>query len=411
MNREAIHMGSSALINKAESYLAALCGFKPNRRTGSPGNQAAVRFVLDTLQPWGYVLDATPFPCLDFEAGKTTLTCGNACFSIHVSPFTLPCEATVKLVTASTVEELETLTCTNQILLMRGPLCAEQLMPKSFVFYNPDQHKRIYSILEVKNPAAIITATGRNPDVVGAIYPFPLIEDGDFDIPSAYCTDVVGEQIATMTGEVFRIATEARRIPSTACNVIARINPDAPKKVVVTAHIDGWGDTPGALDDASGIVVQLLLAEMLRDYHGPVGIELVDFNGEDYYSAPGQMDYLKRYGGDFDKITVVVNVDDVGYIKGKSAYSMYECPNGTQQRARTAFNGLEGMMEGEPWFQGDHMIFVQKGVPSIAVTSERMPELMATVTHTKRDTPDVVDCAKLVEVASAIRRLVGSFQD
>ena len=402
-------MRDSTLANKAESYLATLCDVKPNRRTGSPGNQAAVRFVLDTLRPWGYVLDATPFPCLDFKAGKATLTCGDACFSVRVSPFTLPCDATAKLVTASTVEELETLACTNQILLMRGSLCAEQLMPKSFVFYNPDHHKRIYSILEDQSPAAIITATGRNPDLVGAIYPFPLIEDGDFDIPSTYCTDVVGEQIAAMTGELFRIASEARRIPSTACNVVARINPDALKKVVVTAHIDAWGDTPGALDDASGIVVQLLLAEILHDYHGPVGIELVAFNGEDYYSAPGQMDYLKRYGRDFDKITVVVNVDDVGYFKGKSAYSMYECPNGTQRRARTAFDGLEGMTEGEPWFQGDHMVFVQKGVPSIAVTSERMPELMATVTHTKNDTPDVIDCAKLVEVATAIRRLIGSY--
>ena len=38
----------------------------------------------------------------------------------------------------------------------------------------------------------------------------------------------------------------------------------------------------------------LLLAEMLQDYRGKLGIEIVAFNGEDYYSAGEQMDYLHQ---------------------------------------------------------------------------------------------------------------------
>ena len=52
---------------------------------------------------------------------------------------------------------------------MLGDICAEQLMPKNFVFYNPDHHKRIYAFLEEKMPAAIITATERKPEMVGAL--------------------------------------------------------------------------------------------------------------------------------------------------------------------------------------------------------------------------------------------------
>lgn len=55
------------------------------------------------------------------------------------------------------------------------------------------------------------------------------------------------------------------------------------------------------------------------------------------------------------------------------------------------------------------MIFVQNRVPSVAFTSDCMTELMRTVTHTASDTPDIIDCRKLVEVAESISALVRSF--
>ncbi len=54
------------------------------------------------------------------------------------------------------------------------------------------------------------------------------------------------------------------------------------------------------------------------------------------------------------------------------------------------------------------MIFVQNRVPSVAFTSECMPELMRTVTHTPSDTPDIIDCSKLVEPADSLNVLVRS---
>jgi len=394
---------------KAKEYLDALCGVKPNRRTGSPGNREATDFFSATVNKWSYEVDTTPFPCLDYESGKASLICQDQTYEINVSPFSLECDVTSKLVTVKTVADLESCQCANKILLMRGEICTEQLMPKNFVFYNPDHHKRIYALLEEKQPAAIVAATEKKPELVGALYPFPLIEDGDFNIPSVYCTDVVGKEIAVNTGKVFRLATEARRMPSIACNVIARKNHEAPRKIVISAHIDAYWSTPGALDDASGCVVLLLLAEMLEDYDGNSAIEIVAFNGEDYYSAGGQMDYLSRYGDDLDRIAVAINLDDLGYKHGKTAYSLYECPNEIEQKAHNIFSRYPSMVTGEPWYQGDHMIFVQKGNPAIAMTSEKIPELMASRTHTPKDTPDMVDCEKLVEVANALRDFIQVF--
>jgi aminopeptidase YwaD len=280
------------------------------------------------------------------------------------------------------------------------------LMPKNFVFYNPDHHQRIYSLLEERQPAAIITATSKNPELVGALYPFPLIEDGDFDIPSVYCTEMVGKRISELTGEVFSLKIDARRIPATACNVIARQNVEAEEKVVVCAHIDAYGESPGALDDASGTVVLLLLAEMLAGYQGPLGIEILAFNGEDHYSAGGQMDYLHRFGKSLEQSVVAINIDDVGYVHGRTAYSLYECPDALENEAEAVFGGYEGIIRGEQWYQGDHMIFVQNGIAAMAITSERSRELMATVTHTAKDIPEIVDCDKLVELASALQTFV-----
>lgn len=396
---------------KAQRYLETLCSVKPNRRTGSAGNRAATDFFAETIRPLGYEIDATPFPCLDYIRGESRLAHDGQTFEIEISPYSLACDVQAELVTVSTVDELKSSRCDDKILLMKGDICAEQLMPKNFVFYNPDHHKELIALLESKKPAGIITATAKNPDMVGALYPYPLFVDGDFDIPNVYCRDDLGEELARLEGEVVHLKIEAQRLFSNATNVIARLNPAAASKIVVTAHIDAYEDTPGASDNASGTVVLLLLAEMVADYGGEYGIEIAAFNGEDHYSAAGQMDYLQRYGDALDKISLAINVDDVGYKKGRAAYSFYACDPQTEKIVKEVFQRYDGLVSGEPWYNGDHMIFVQNGVPCVAFTTDCIAELMRQVTHTALDTPDIVDCRKLVEVAQALCEAVDKFSE
>jgi aminopeptidase YwaD len=289
---------------------------------------------------------------------------------------------------------------------MTGAICSEQLTPKNFVFYNPEHHQRIVALLERNGPAGIVTATGRNPEQVGALYPFPLLVDGDFDIPSVYCLDTVGDRLVTRQGNPFRLQIDASRLPSLATNVVASLNRGAPRRIVLTAHIDAFEDTPGALDNASGTTVLLLVAEMLSGYSGPHCIEIAALNGEDHYSAGGEMDYLQRYGDELSQVMLAVNIDDVGYVLGGSSYSFYGCPQHLEKQAGNAFGRFSGLVRGDSWYSGDHMIFVQNGVPAIAFTSEPMMELMRTVTHTAADTPAIVDYQKLAEVAEALNVLV-----
>ncbi len=148
-----------------------------------------------------------------------------------------------------------------------------------------------------------------------------MINDGDFDIPSVYCTEITGEELAKLEGRNVKLHIESSRIPAKGFNIIAAKNPGALQKVVVTAHIDAYEDSPGASDNAAGTTVLLLLAEPLSPYTGPLEIEFAAINGEDHYSAAGELDYLKRYGSDMDRILLAIN-------------------------------------------NGDHMVFIQNGVPS-----------------------------------------------
>jgi len=397
------------IASKAEAFLQTLCSVKPNRRTGSVGNRQATAFFADTLRAFSYEIYDTPFTCLDYASSGALLTHSDLSFEVFVSPYSLSCDATTELVVASTPEELEKADCEGKLRLLRGPIASEQLMPKNFVFYNPDHHKKIIALLESQKPAGIIAATARQPELVGALYPFPLFLDGDFDIPSVYCKDTVGDVIARLEGEEVHLRIDAQRIPSSANNVIARLNQKADQKILITAHIDAYEDSPGALDNAAGTVVLLLLTEMLSDYQGNMGVEIAAFNGEDHYSAGGEMDYLDRYGDFVPNIALVVNLDDLGYKEGKSAYSFYTCPQPLEKKVGNVFKQFDGLIRGDPWFQGDHMIFVQKEIPALAISSKNMAELMRTVAHTSSDTPDLVDCHKLVEVAAALNALVRSF--
>jgi aminopeptidase YwaD len=398
-------MNSDYLVGKAEGYLHRLC--RDNRRVGSTGNHDATTFFAQTVASFGFAPECPQFDCIDWTEDGAQLSADGQSFVVQPSPYSLGGQFFGPLVVVSSIEELEeTSAITNKILLLRGEIAAEQLMPKNFPFYNPERHQQIINLLETNQPLAIVTATGRNPEIAGGIYPFPLIEDGDFDIASVFMTEDEGAWLAGFAGRPVSLIINAQRIPSTGYNVIARKGANPNRRAVVCAHIDAKIDTPGAIDNAAGVVVLLLLAELLADYSGQLGVEIVAINGEDYYAASGEIQYVARNAGKFDQIAVAINIDAAGYRQGHTAYSLYGCPEYIAQASQATFSSQPGMVEGEPWYQSDHSVFIQNGTPAIAITSERFMELSTYVTHTPKDSPEIVDCQKLAAVALTLRDLL-----
>jgi aminopeptidase YwaD len=373
---------------------------------GSEGNLLATSFFAETARSFGFDVECPEFECMDWKSDGALITVDNKSYAAQASPYSRGTQAKAPLISASSTGELENLELSNKILLLHGELTREQFLPKNFPFFQVEEQQHIIQLLETGKPLAIITATTRNPEMAGALYPFPVFEDGDFDIPSVFITEDQGNELVKHVGNQITLEIQAERIPARSSNVVARKGNDRSRRIVLFAHIDAKLGTPGALDNGTGIVTLLLLAELLKNYEGGNCVEIVALNGEDYYSSPGEQLYLKQNEGRFQEIVLGINMDGLGYIKGKTAYSLYECSPGVKDTIEKVFSNGEFFVPGEPWFQGDHVIFLMNGRPALALTSELVAELMVEYVHTERDTPEIIDHEKVAATAQALNQLI-----
>ncbi len=174
----------------------------------------------------------------------------------------------------------------------------------------------------------------------------------------------------------------------------------------MSAHIDSRYGTPGALDNAGGVCVLLALADQLADTMPALDVELVPFNGEDDFAAPGEIAYLGRPDAALDRIALVVNIDAVGRRGDDTAISFYGCPDELRSAALAVASSMPRVAEGAEWPMSDHMIFAMRGTPAVAVTSTGLHEIAATVAHTADDLPGLVDPTLIDDAARFIARFI-----
>lgn len=67
-------------------------------------------------------------------------------------------------------------------------------------------------------------------------------------------------------------------------NIVGRMNPDRPNRVIIGTHYDTKPGVPGANDGASGVAILLQLAKGLRTE--TIGVDLVFFDAEEFEPGP-----------------------------------------------------------------------------------------------------------------------------
>jgi aminopeptidase YwaD len=95
----------------------------------------------------------------------------------------------------------------------------------------------------------------------------------------------------------------------------------------------------------------------------------------------------------------------MGYIKGNTAYSLYNTKKKVKELSIKIFDKKYGIVEGPKWFQGEHAILSQIGISSIAFTSELLDEIMKKV-HTKDDRLDIINYKQVVNTALALSEFI-----
>ncbi|MGP3779600.1 M28 family peptidase [Halanaerobium saccharolyticum] len=396
------------LYQKTKNYLNYFCKEVKDRSVGSPGNRRATKFFDNTLRDLNWQTDLQKFDAFDWENEGAVLKSASEKYEVFISPYSLGCNVKAELAAASTIEELANCNFNNKILLLYGDIAKEQLMPKNFVFYNPEEHQKIISLLEKSGVKAVITATDRNAALAGGVYPFPLIEDGDFDIPSVYMTAETRRKLLAQEGKEVSLKSNSKRIAGPGYNVIGIKGKNKSQRIVITAHIDAKKGSPGAIDNATGAAVLLILAELLQDYDGNKLIELAAFNGEDYYSVPGQMAYIRDNQNNFDNIILNINIDGAAYKIGSTSFSTYDLDPSLEKKMEELITSYPGIVRGSKWAQGDHSIFLQYGVPAVAISSRWFIDNIETqqITHTEKDNLEIVAPAKIIEIAKALNQFI-----
>ncbi len=207
--------------------------------------------------------------------------------------------------------------------------------------------------------------------------------------------------------------------PLTLRNVIAVLPGESPagsgQSVIIGAHLDhlgrGWPDVragsegmihPGADDNASGVAVLIEVARLLAETHRPSRpIVFVAFDGEEW-GRKGSIHYVTtetvRPARD---AFAMLSLDAVGRLAGKKLLVL---GTGTATewvhiaRGIGFTTGIESTAVADDPGGSDQVSFHEIGIPSVQLTSGPHEDY-----HRPSDTPDKIDAAGLIQVATWLR--------
>lgn len=379
------------------------------RPVGTKENNVVSDFLGKQLQALGYEVKAIPFECKLWEKGTSKIEVLGKSIEIAPSPYSVGINVSTELVFASNIEELKVAEVKDKVLVVSDGITKEALQPKDFPFYYPDEHKELITLFEEKGPAAIIAVTKQ--DFLSGMNPFPLFDDGNFLIPSAYIDEARFEQIKKLVGDgedkITLVVDSKTKMAESKQIIATKKGKESSKKVLCCAHMDTKYDAPGALDNGAGVLMLMELAKKLKDEEYTV--EIVPFNGEEYYEASGELLYLEEIKKENSFPEFVINLDSPCHKDGKNAVSFYNCDH-FKEAAVSMMKERGEVVEGEPWYSGDHSAFAFMGVPTIAVICSNLYEGGLSCTHTPRDTADTVDIQLIPPTVEYIKQLIGMIQ-
>jgi aminopeptidase YwaD len=368
------------------------------RPVGSVGNQRAETYIAQQLEKDGFTVRHQKFECEDWQLQEVDVEVDGLHMPVRPNSYSAACDVRAPLLTAQTIEDLKALEMRGRVVALHGGLSADPWQPRHLRYFSFRDQQRLREQLERAQPAAVITISPRNEHVR------PIIEDGEFRIPSVTVNSSAGARLIAAEGHIVRVRVDSRTRASLGANVIA----DAPVRprgsvpqVLLCAHYDTKHGSPGALDNASGVAAMLVLAARLRARRD-LEVHCVGLNGHDHFASPGQQVYQAFLGDAQTSLDLVINFDDIGYQAASNTVAFMSCTDRFVQRVRERIARYPGIFEIGPWPQGDHAMFWAAGVPSVAFTSEASFALPDRVTHTPFDVVDNVNAESICDVVNFV---------
>lgn len=142
------------------------------------------------------------------------------------------------------------------------------------------------------------------------------------------CADYIAAEMeaagASVETQEYKVDSETYR------NVIARFGQDKGRTIIIGAHYDSCGDTPGADDNASGVAGLLELARLIGETETDCGVELVAYTLEEppFFSRPemGSAVHASSVASRKDRIIGVIVLEMIGYFRDEPGSQAYPLP-------------------------------------------------------------------------------------
>ena len=372
-------------------YLSVKVGARPN---GSQGNRDAEGYIAEVFAEAGLEVERQAYPCPDWEAGDCQVELNGVPLEARANAFSPPVEVRAQVVPVCSLAELEPADLTGRVVLLYGDLTQRPIACKSW-FLKEERDERIVALLEQKMPKAVLTA-----QAVKEVE--RVIEDWEFHLPSATVPAESAKALLRNPDAEVRILIEARTGEGETANVIGRtagLEPNG-ERIVVCAHYDTKIDTPGALDNATGVSVLIELGRLFgkkivragKDGSPPIGLEFVAFTGEEYLPM-GDDEYLRRVDGNLDTVRAAVNFDGVGNLLSTTTVAAIAGSAEFEELVGKHLQGFPGVVRVDPWPESNHSTFTFRGVPAAAFSSIQAWDKA----HTRDDRTEWVSVEKLVE--------------
>lgn len=208
------------------------------------------------------------------------------------------------------------------------------------------------------------------------------------------------------------------------------------KNLVVGAHYDTFGGTPGANDNASGVAAVLELAQLLKNSKPDQTIRLVFFVNEEppYFQTDkmGSLVYARKLHDEKVEVSGMISVETIGYYSDEQGSQRYPAGFGVLypyegnfigfvgnlgsrslvRRAVKAFRQSENFpsegvaapsgLTGIGW--SDHWAFWQQGYKAIMVTDTA--PFRYEYYHRSNDTPEKLNYDRMARVVEGLQKTV-----
>jgi hypothetical protein len=263
-------------------------------------------------------------------------------------------------------------------------------------------------------PAPRPTATPFDVDtVLGGIRELAKIGPRDavsraYDMAAAYAAGRLRDAGYRVTLEEFRVPAGVSwgvQVPAgTSVNVVA--DPpgfDARKPhVVVGAHLDTVPQSPGAEDNASGVMVMAEVARMLRQEPGGLPVRFIAFGAEESRGGTGNYAFGSRHfvstldATERGAVRGMVALDRVG-VRASRVPVCYG-GRGTPALAEAIRRAAASVPTSSCLNRAsDHVAFEAAGIPAV-----RLGSVPYAAYHSARDVPSVVDRRQLERTGAVL---------